>query len=195
MARTATRVAAAVGATVVMIGLATPALACTNIDSGGRSATVSSDRATDPGKASDSDKKAPLTLAERQAKLDQRIADKLAWLDAIKAKVTASTRLSAVQQTAVLARVQSSEDALTQLRADVAAATSLDGLRAVLRAADVNLFRHWGWHHGRHLGDRQHNGGFASDRGQRNGGNAHRGGSDRHGSGFHASNHSGGSQH
>lgn len=201
MTRTATRVAAAVGATVVMMGLAAPALACTNADPGAQTAAVSSTQAkNDPGKALHSGKHASsLTLAELQAKVDKKIGDKLAWLDAIEAKVTASDRFSAEQKSAVLTRLQSSEDALTQLRADVAAATTVDGVRAALKAADVNLCQHWGWHHGRHAGDRHHNGGFSGDRGNRNGGNDHRGGFNGghfagHSSG-HGSSHSGGFQH
>jgi hypothetical protein len=157
-----------------MIGLATPALACTNIDGGGRTATVSSDQAkADPGKALHSGKHASsLTLTELQAKLDQKIGAKLAWLDAIEAKVTASDRLSADQKAAVLAHLQSSEDALTQLRADVAAAATLDDLRSVLKASDVNLFQH----KGRHAGNRHHSGGFGGDHAKRNGGSDHRGG-------------------
>jgi hypothetical protein len=144
MTRTATRVAAAVGATVVMLGLATPALACTTTDAGGRSAAVSANQAkNDPGMVFHKAKDAtPLTLAELQAKLDAKIGDKLTWLGAVQARVSASDRFSAEQKTAVLAHLQTSVDALTQLRADVAAATSVEGVRAVLMAADVKLFHH-----------------------------------------------------
>jgi hypothetical protein len=194
MTRTATRVAAAVGATVVMMGLATPALACTTPDSGARSAVVSSDQAKsdqakgDPGKAFHSGKHAPsLTLAELQSKLDAKIGDKLAWLDAFEAKVAASDRTSDEQKTAFLARLQSGEDALTQLRADVAAATTVDGVHAALKAADIHMFGHWCWNHG----NRHHNGGSNGDRNQRNDGGDNNGGindggNDRgNGGGFH----------
>jgi hypothetical protein len=197
MIRTATRVAAAVGATVVMMGLAAPALACTTTEAGGRSSAVVSsfEAKNDPGKAFHKAKHDPsLTLADLQAKLDAKFADKLAWLDKIEAKVSASNRLSDEQKTAVLARLQSSEDALTQLRADVAAATSVDAVKAALKAADVNLFRGWGWHHGNCDGNRHHNG--DPNQNQRRGGDRH--GGDRHAGGFHhngGDRHSGGSNH
>jgi hypothetical protein len=177
MTRTATRVAAAVGATVVMLGLATPALACTTTDAGGRSAAVSANQAkNDPGMVFHKAKDAtPLTLAELQAKLDAKIGDKLTWLGAVQARVSASDRFSAEQKTAVLAHLQTSVDALTQLRADVAAATSVEGVRAVLMAADVKLFHHGFRNHGRHDGNRHHDGAFSGDRNQRNGGSDHHG--------------------
>jgi hypothetical protein len=176
MTRTATRVAAAVGATVVMMGLATPALACTSTEAGGsRSAAVSSFEAkNDPGKAFHGNRWSSLTLAELQAKLDAKIADKLAWLDAIQAKVSASDRLSIEQKSAFLAHLQAKEDALTQLRADIAAATSIEGLKATLKAAEPALFGLGGWNHGRHVGDRHHDGRFG-DR-HHSGGVGHEGG-------------------
>jgi hypothetical protein len=184
MTRTATRVAAAVGATVVMMGLAGPALACTKTDLGGRSAVVSSDQAkNDPGKAFGKHDPS-LTLAEAQAKLDAKIADNLARLDAIEAKVAASDKVTDEQKTAFLAHLQGKEEALTKLRADVAAAATLDDLRAVLKAEGADLFGfghhrgHFGnRHHKGGLGDR-HNGGFGGD-------NANRGGNDNRGGGFH----------
>jgi hypothetical protein len=209
MTRTATRVAAAVGATVVMMGLATPALACTNMDAGGRAAAVSSDQATsdqaknDPSKAFGKHDPS-LTLAEAQAKLDEKVANKLAWLDAIEAKVAASDKLSAEQKTAFLAHLQGKEDALTQLRADLAAATTLDDLRAVLKSegADLFGFRHhhgnFGHHKGGVGGDNanrsdsrsdsdnrgdNNNRGVSSHSDSNNGGNNHS--DNNHGGGFH----------
>jgi hypothetical protein len=199
MTRTATRVAAAVGATVVMMGLATPALACVSTEAGGaRAVAVSSDPAksadqakNDPGKAfHKADHFKSLTLAELQAKLDAKIGDGLVWIDAIKAKVSASDRLSDEQKAAFLAKLQAKQDALTQLRADVAAATTTDEVKAALKAADFGLFGRSGWHHGgrfgdRHhdgrFGDRHHNGGLGGDNNQRHGDNGIRGGNDRRG--------------
>jgi hypothetical protein len=207
MTRTATRVVAAVGATVVMMGLATPALACIkNESSAARAVAASSDPAksssqakNDPGKAfHKSDQWKSLTLADLQAKLDAKIADGLAWLDAIEAKVSASDRLSDEQKSAFLAKLQAKEDALTQLRADVAAATTTDEVKAALKAADFGLFGRCGWHHGHHFGDRHHDGrfgdrhhrgGFGGDSNQRHGdngwgdGNDRRGGNDNRGGG------------
>ncbi len=205
MTRTATRVAAAVGATIVMMGLAAPALACAKPEVGGVRvvAAVSADQAkNDPGRAfHKADHLSSLTLADLQAKLDAKIADGLAWIDAIEAKVSASDRLSDEQKGAFLARLQTKEDALTQLRADVAAATNVDEVKAALKAADFGLFGRCGWHHhgGRfgdrndngRFGDRNRNGGFGGDNNQRfgdsgyRGGNDRRGGSDSRGGGFH----------
>jgi hypothetical protein len=191
MTRTATRVAAAVGATVVMMGLATPALACTKTDAGGRSSAVSFEQAkNDPSKAGLFGKHDPsLTLADAQAKLDEKAAQKLAWLDAIEAKVAASDKLTDEQKTFFLSHLQAKEDALTQLRADVAAATTLDELRAVLKAEGAALFGHRhhfrGHHSNRHHGDRHH-GGFNRS-GNDNRGAGFRGG-DHHGHSFHSAN-------
>jgi hypothetical protein len=153
MTRTATRVAAAVGATVVMAGLATPAMACTTTDEGGRSSAVSSDtRQADPAKASWTGKHlSSVTLADAQAKLDRRIAARLAWLDKVEAKVSGSDRLSADQQSGILSRLQSVEDALTQLRGDIAAATTRAELRSVLASDNAaRLMQHRGWGFGTH---------------------------------------------
>jgi hypothetical protein len=230
MTRTAARVAAAVGATVVMMGLATPALACTNMDAGGRAAAVSSaqatsdqatsdqatsDQATSDQATSDQAKNDPgkalgkhdpsLTLAEAQAKLDEKVANKLAWLDAVEATVAASDMLSAAQKTAFLAHLQGKEDALTQLRGDLAAATTLDDLRAVLKSEGADLF---GFHHlgnfGHHkggFGDRHHNGGFGGDSGNRSDSRSDSGNrgvsshSDNHGGNNHGGNNHGGNSH
>jgi hypothetical protein len=169
-----------------MMGLATPALACTNLDAGGRTATVSSEQAkNDPSKAGFFGKHDPsITLADAQAKLDEKAAKVLAWLDAIEAKVAASDKLSDEQKTAFLSHLQAKEDALTQLRADVAAATTLDELRAVLKAEGAALFghhRHGNFGHRHHggFGDRHHKGGFNG------GGNDNRGADFRGGHSFH----------
>jgi len=141
MSRTATRVAAAVGATVVMISLATPALACTNSEGGLTTVASSSQAKNDPATSVKGSKhESTLTLAQLQAKLDAKIADKLAWLDKIKAKVSASTRLTDQQKADFLARIQAKQDALTQLRADIAAATTVDAVKAALMAADPGVF-------------------------------------------------------
>jgi hypothetical protein len=187
-----------------MMGLAAPALACAKPEVGGVRvvAAVSADQAkNDPGRAfHKADHLSSLTLADLQAKLDAKIADGLAWIDAIEAKVSASDRLSDEQKSAFLARLQTKEDALTQLRADVAAATSVDEVKAALKAADFGLFGRCGWHHhgGRfgdrndngRFGDRHHNGGFGGDNGyrggnDRRGGDDNRGGDDSRGGGFH----------
>jgi hypothetical protein len=185
-----------------MMGLATPALACTDTDAGGtRAAAVNSFEAkNDPGKAFRGNHWSSLTLADLQAKLDARLADKIAWLDAIEAKVSASDRLSAEQKSAFLAHLQAKEDALTQLRADIAAATTAEEVKAALEAADPGIFGLGGRNHGKHFGDRhrggrfgarQHSGGFGHGGDQSDGDN-NRGGSDRRSGG---GNYNGGGSH
>ena len=111
--------------------------------------------------------------------------------------------LSSLALADLQAKLQAKEDALTQLRADVAAATSVDEVKAALKAADFGLFGRCGWHHhgGRfgdrndnsRFGDRNRNGGFGGDNNQRSsyrggdrrGGPDSRGGNDSSGGGFH----------
>jgi hypothetical protein len=111
----------------------------------------------------------------------------LAWLDAVEAQVAASDKLSDEQKTAFLSHLQAKEDALTQLRADVAAATTLDELRAVLKAEGAALFAH---HRHGNFGHHRH-GGF----GDRHPGGFNRGGSDNRGADFRGSDHNGHSFH
>jgi hypothetical protein len=221
MARTATRVTAAVGATVVMMALAAPALACTTADGGLTTVAASATQAkNDPATSVMGAKhRSPFTLAKLQAVLDAKIADKLAWLDKIEAKVSASDRLSDAQKADFLAHLQAKADALTQLRADIAAATTVDAVKAALKAADPGLFGFG--HHDNNFGNRHHDGrfgdrhhsGFGNNRGDNNrgdnnrgdnnrgdhrGGFDHRGGSDNRGGSDHrdgSDNRSGGSSH
>jgi hypothetical protein len=62
--------------------------------------------------------------------------------------VRASGRLTGEQKTALRTRLQAAEDALTALRAKVAAATTVDQVRAALQQSGLRGFLGRGWNHG-----------------------------------------------
>jgi hypothetical protein len=173
MTSTATRLAStAAGATVVTLGLATPALACTPDGGSWTQASAAYRYASfDKGAGAERAEKferdwSAVSLAEVQERLDDRLADKLAWVDVLQTKVGASDRLDADTQEKVLTRLQAVEDVLTALRAEVAAADSLADVRAAVREAmgDPLLDRWWkpwswsGWNASKvaESGDKRH---------------------------------------
>jgi hypothetical protein len=138
MASTAKRVAAATGATVLTLGLATPALAHEPAEGRSLPAGHAPDRGVLPG----------ASLAEIKARVTQAIGYRLAWLDRAQERVSGSDRLTAEQKTVLLTRLQAAEDALTALRAKIAAATTVEQVRAALRESGLRGFLGRGWHHG-----------------------------------------------
>jgi hypothetical protein len=92
-------------------------------------------------------------LAALKMHVEARIDARVAWLTAMVGKVQASARLSATQKATMLAKLQAKIDALTALKATVAAETSARAVLVDLRKAEsMWLLRDRGGRHA-HKGD------------------------------------------
>ena len=122
------RTAVLSGTTLLALGIAGPALACIDTASSG---------AVDQARFSSYPQGATprLTLAEYQAKVDARLAKTLARLAEAKTSIADSTKLTDVEKSAKTARIDDLVATIDALRAQVAADTSIDAIKADVKAA------------------------------------------------------------
>ena len=128
MKPTLVRTAVLSGTTLLALGIAGPALAC--IDTAASGAVRPGPLLGRPTRATPT-----LTLAEYQAKVDARLAKTLARLADAKTRIADSTKLTDAEKSAKTARIDDLVATIEALRAQVAADTSIDAIKADMKAA------------------------------------------------------------
>jgi hypothetical protein len=127
MIRTATKITAVTGATVLSFGLAAPAFANNGSDPS----------TTTPSPSTHSHAHMALTVDQLRTIVVDNIDGRLAWIVKAQSRVTASTTMTADQKAAETAKLTSATAALTDLKAKVVAATTKSEIRDAIQAADV----------------------------------------------------------